>query len=57
MGYCGLNVWSITLNADSPSWSYDSRVGWHLVTASVIIMTNLALLLAQLKLHSRSPYD
>jgi len=27
MGYCGLNALSITLNADSPSWSYDYRVG------------------------------
>jgi hypothetical protein len=27
MGYYGLNVFSITLNADSPSWSYDSLVG------------------------------
>jgi hypothetical protein len=27
MGYCGLNVLSINLNTDSPSWSYDSRVG------------------------------
>ena len=27
MGYCGLTVWSITLNTDLPNWSYDSRVG------------------------------
>jgi hypothetical protein len=57
MGYGGLNVSPINLSTDSPSWSYDVMLVWHLVTASVIIITNPALLLAQLKLHSLSPYD
>jgi hypothetical protein len=27
MGYYGLNIWLITFNMHSPSWSYGSRVG------------------------------
>jgi hypothetical protein len=27
MGYCGFNVWSTTLDTDSPSWLYGSRIG------------------------------
>jgi len=57
MGYCGLDVLLINPNTDSPSWSYEIHVGLAISYCLSIIMANPALLLAQLKLHNRSPYD
>jgi hypothetical protein len=47
MGYCGLNVWSITLT--HPVGRMVVMLVWHLVTASVIIMIN-----PTLQLHFQS---
>jgi hypothetical protein len=52
----GLNVLSINLNTDSPSWSYDSRVG--LVFSYCLCYNNGKPYIANctFKLHSHSPY-
>jgi hypothetical protein len=56
MGYCGLNVWSITLNTDLPNWSYGSRVG--LAFGYYLCDNNDKPYIANFtfKVHSHSPY-
>jgi hypothetical protein len=57
MGYCGLNVWSITLITDSPSWSYGSHVGLAFSYCLCDNNDKPCIVIGSFKSHSHSPYD